>query len=319
MGPACLAHAADEERDAAFKQLSQDGKIDARGVTISSTLLEKILDSTPRDLHGHPMFTDAQFGLTTFEGNAGFERATFEGKAWFGQATFEGNAGFESATFEDEAWFAGATFRGNAQFAGATFRRDAWLGVATFEGNAGFERATFEGKAWFGQATFRGIAGFELATFRDVTLFSGATFQGDVRFALTTFQDTADFPEAAFERAQQFGPVLAHRGLNLDGVQFAQPVQIEASTTGLCCRRARFSGGVQFRLRWARVVLDDTDLSAPSLVAGIPRLASDEMTLAEQRIARAWKRLLAGKIAEQPRLLSVQRANGARASQHQPD
>ena len=97
----------------------------------------------------------------------------------------------------------------------------------------------------------------------------------------------------------------------MDGVQFAQPVQIEASSCGLCCRRARFLGGVQFRLCWARVVLDDTDLSAPSLLTGIPRLASPELASQEQRIARAWKRLFAGEISEQPRLLSLQRANVA--------
>jgi len=67
------------------------------------------------------------------------------------------------------------------------------------------------------------------------------------------------FNFARFEQARHFGPMLADRRLDLDQVQFAQPVQIEVSTTGLCCRRARFPGGVQFRLRWARVILDDAD------------------------------------------------------------
>ena len=94
-------------------------------------------------------------------------------------------------------------------------------------------------------------------------------------------------------------------------MQFAQPVQIEVSTTGVCCRRARFPGGVQFRLRWARVVLDDTDLAAPSILAGIPRLSSEELARREEQIARAWQRLLAGEISEQPQLLSLRRANVA--------
>jgi hypothetical protein len=88
-------------------------------------------------------------------------------------------------------------------------------------------------------------------------------------------------------------------------------VQIEASTIGVCCRGARFAGGVEFRLRWARVVLDDTDLAAPSILAGIPRLASDVLARPEQRIARAWQRLLAEEVSERPRLLSLQRANVA--------
>jgi hypothetical protein len=73
----------------------------------------------------------------------------------------------------------------------------------------------------------------------------------------------------------------------LDDVRFAQPVQIEASSTGVCCRRARFHGGVQFQLRWARVVLDDADLAAPSILAGIPRLSSEDLAGPEARIARA--------------------------------
>lgn len=44
-GDKCLAHTADEEREAALRQLSRTGKIDVRGVTIDSALLEKILDS----------------------------------------------------------------------------------------------------------------------------------------------------------------------------------------------------------------------------------------------------------------------------------
>jgi hypothetical protein len=95
----------------------------------------------------------------------------------------------------------------------------------------------------------------------------------------------------------------------LDEVQFAQPVQIEASSTGVCCRRARFPGGAQFRLRWARVVLDDTDLAAPSILAGIPRLSSKNLARQEEQIARAWQRLLAGEVSERPQLVSLRRAN----------
>ena len=47
-GGSCLAHAEDEQRDAALKQISETGKVDVRGVTISVALLGKILSSTPR-------------------------------------------------------------------------------------------------------------------------------------------------------------------------------------------------------------------------------------------------------------------------------
>ncbi len=367
-GDKCLAHAGDEERDAALKQVAQTGKIDARGVTISSTLLMKILDSTPRNPVGLAMLSEVRFDGATFQGdadfggNAGIHGPTFQGNAWFGEATFQGDAGFTGATFQGYANFDGAIFQGAAQFYEATFRNpgfegatfqqgavftmaafqgnapfygatfqgfagflragfqsDVWFTGVTFQRHAWFEGAYFEGDAWFtafvGDAAFtifEGDAEFTGATFQGKARFTGATFKGEARFGGATFKGSAaQFNGATFERAQQFGPLLAHRGLNLDAVQFALPVQVEASTPGLCCRRTRFPGGVQFRLRWARVVLDDTDLSAPSLLTGIPRLADDELALAEQRIARAWKRLFADEISQQPRLLSLQRANVA--------
>ena len=133
-----------------------------------------------------------------------------------------------------------------------------------------FGGVTFDGDAWFGGTTFNGAAVFGGATFNGDAGFAGTTFNGDAGSNGATFKRGAGFDGVRFEQARQFGPLLAYRGLVLDGVQFAQPVQIEVSSTGVCCCRARFPGGVQFRLRWARVVLDDTDLAAPSILAGNP-------------------------------------------------
>src|ERR1700730_11133695 len=73
-GGRCLAHATDEDRDGALEQISQSGHVDARGVTISATLLEKILERAPRDPNDSrmPMLTGAQFDWATFEGEAWF-------------------------------------------------------------------------------------------------------------------------------------------------------------------------------------------------------------------------------------------------------
>ena len=97
----------------------------------------------------------------------------------------------------------------------------------------------------------------------------------------------------------------------MDEVQFAQPVQIEVSTTSICCRRAQFPSGVRFQLRWARVVLEDTDLAAPSIIAGIPSLSTAVLARQEEQIARAWRRLLADEISERPQLLSLRGVNVA--------
>jgi uncharacterized protein YjbI with pentapeptide repeats len=225
---------------------------------------------------------------------------TFTGYAMFHDATFTGDTAFVGATLTGDAWFVGATFTGDTSFDGATFTGDAWFVGATFKRLARFDEVTFKRPARFDEVIFTGDAGFGKATFTDDAVFDRVTFKRQARF-----------DGAIFEQARQFGPLLAYRGLVLDNVQFAQSVRIEVSTIGLCCRRALFPGGAQFRLRWARVVLDDTNLSSASILAGVPPMGNAALQEREEQIARAWQRLLAGEISERPQLLSLRRANVA--------
>ena len=135
------------------------------------------------------------------------------------------------------------------------------------------------------------------------------SFQGRAVFDATTFQGEAGFRAAVFEQTPRFGPVLAHIGLDLHDALFVQPVEIEASCTGLWCSGARFPGGVTFRLRWARVWLEDSDLSAPALLTGIPSLSSSDLAAKEKELVPAWRQELAVELSEQPRVLSLRRAN----------
>jgi uncharacterized protein YjbI with pentapeptide repeats len=277
--------------------------------------------------HDHAGFNEAPF-----HGDALFQRATFHSGAEFDEAIFHGNAGFRGAIFHGNTGFEGATFPGTAEFVGATFHGTAWFMGATFHGDAGFVGGTFHRDAHFGgdlprHRRVRGgdlprqhrVRGCDLprdrlvhgGDFRGPSQVQGATFEGEAEFRNVTFRRDALFHGVSFERTRQFGPLLAHRGLVLDDVRFAQPVQIEASTPGICCRRARFPAGVQFRLRWARVALDDADFPGPSILSGIPQLASKELAAKEAWIAKAWQRLLAGEISERPRLLSLRLANVA--------
>ena len=315
----CLAHANEEETAAALKLIGETGEIDARGCPITPALLERILIAVPRGENEKPLIRSCRFDRATFSGDAGFGDATFSGDAEFGDATFNGDADFYKATFKG-AYFVGAKFVSEADFTGATFSGPVEFSVATFAGDADFTGATFRRArfhlatfcgAGFGDATFNGLAEFGDATFNGDAGFNKATFNGDAGFDGTTFKQHAGFAGVRFEQARKFGPLLAHRGLVLDGVQFAQPVQIEVSSTGVCCRGARFPGGVQFRLRWARVALDDTDLAAPSILAGIPGLSREELARREEQMARAWRLQMTGEISERPQLVSVRRANVA--------
>jgi Pentapeptide repeats (9 copies) len=329
----CLAHASEEDIAAALKLVAETGAIDARGVPVTRALLERILTAAPRGKNEEPLISGCRFDEATFTGDAVFDEVTITGDALFNEATFTGYAGFARVTFCGSAWFAGATFSDGVLFDGATFSGDAMFNKAMFMVFASFDWVTFGDSAAFFEARFRAEAAFLEATFHGGTGFDGVTFSGGACFCGTIFSDsagfggaifngTAEFDGARFEQARQLGPLLACRGLVLDNVQFAQPVQIEVSSTGVCCRGARFAGGVQFRLRWARVVLDDADLAAPSILAGVPHLStaeidivaegrSEELARREEQIARAWRRLLADDISERPQLVSLRRANVA--------
>jgi uncharacterized protein YjbI with pentapeptide repeats len=279
---------------------------------------------------------DAGFHKATFQGSSKFEWATFQGPGRFHEATFRGDAGFAQATFQTHAVFSGATFQGDAGFIGVTFRGLADFMDATFEGAvsfgdvifrglAEFRNATFKDDAKFGGVIFRGLAEFRNATFKDDARFAGATFQGDARFHQATFQGDAGFAGVTFrrdagfggtrlEQARQLGPLLVCGVLRLDAAHFEELIQIETSTRGLSCQRARFPAGVQFRLRGAQIVLDDADLSGPSILVGIAALSDAQLAKREQRLIQAILRLApqaAVDLSAGPRLLSVQGANVA--------
>ena len=232
---------------------------------------------------------DARFNEGTFEGDATFGRARFSGSAWFAEATFKGDAWFSMASFSG-AWFGRASFSGSAWFAEASFSGDARFDEVTFSGTATFDRATFEGLAGFSKATFKGDARFEKATFQGYAEFGEVILNGGADFTGATFSGGADFTGATFKDAAGFNGVVFQGGtLILDATEFDFPVRIDADTERLSCCRARFLGGVHFNIRSALVILDDADLSLPSLLTG-PSSPRD---------------------GQQPKLLSLRRANVA--------
>jgi uncharacterized protein YjbI with pentapeptide repeats len=160
----------------------------------------------------------------------------------------------------------------------------------------------------FSRTTFKNAAGFEEATFEGEAEFRSATFESEAQFGGATFEGAAWFDGTTFERARQFGPVLVGRQLSFEAATFKQRVQINAAAATLCAVSARFLAGVQLRLRWAQVVLDDADLAAPSILAGVPSF--DELD--EGKFPKIWRRLPPRRDRDGwPRLLSLRRADVA--------
>jgi uncharacterized protein YjbI with pentapeptide repeats len=255
----------------------------------------------------------AAFGETTFTAGAIFAGAKFQSGATFAQAHFEGftsfmsakfgsGAGFDRANFVDVG-FEFATFSGlSATFTSATFGGSAGFPWVKFESGASFSDANFVDYVWFSDATFEGNTTFTTANFAKTAGFMGVNIGGDVSFHGAKFGE-ALFVDANFAGARQLGPMVGRR-LVLDRALFREPIQIEVSAETLSCKRARFLAGVQLRVRWAQVALNDAELAAPSTLTGaspFPDLETDDRPDSASLIGTDGA----------PRLLSVSGANVA--------
>jgi uncharacterized protein YjbI with pentapeptide repeats len=266
-GAKCLAHADSQDLEAELKRLSQEGTIDARGVTISAGLLDRILGAAPsdEDWPGGRRLIKANFAGADFGDHALFAGATFGDHASFDGATFGDHASFDRATFHHFALFDGATFGHGASFEGATFDGPALFDGASFDGAALFLGATFGVGASFADATFGDDASFDGATFGDHALFAGASFGDHASFDGATFGDHAQFERVRFGGSVSFddvkigdwarlGPVVA-KELTLRRAIFGRAPDLVISADRLRCLQAKFPDGGRLRVEeWSRVV-----------------------------------------------------------------
>jgi uncharacterized protein YjbI with pentapeptide repeats len=294
-GGRCWEHAKAQDVGAALEQLRHGGDLDGRGVTFTPELLRRLLNATPGGdkRRPRPRVQAANFERAIFKGGAEFGRTTFE-EADFRNTTFEGFADFYGATFEGALFMFPASPKHGVDFREATFKGTAWFGLTL--GNIRFTEATFEGDANFDDTTFNGDA-----------VFRRAIFKGDANFRLAIFKGDANFKGATIERARQLGPMAVGERLVLNGALFRERIQIEVSAAALTCERTRFLAGVQMRVRWAEIVLDDADLAAQSVVSSadpFPNLDEEEWPWAPES---PWPVDCQGT----PRLLSVRGADVA--------
>jgi uncharacterized protein YjbI with pentapeptide repeats/Cdc6-like AAA superfamily ATPase len=216
----CLAHADGSAIEAALRQLSEDGRLDIRGVELTPQLLDRLLAAAPHSDSGHALLTDVYGERAVFLGPASFREISFRGNALFEGATFSSTSRFDRATFASSSSFRGATFSGDVSFVECTFQGIFDAREARFEGVANFDRATFQGQAAFGAARFIGDASLVQALFQGDGYFNRTRFEGQARLNETTFHGDAVFIgarfvfDAAFIRAVFQGPV------GFEGVRF---------------------------------------------------------------------------------------------------
>jgi len=136
---------------------------------------------------------DVRFVDATFAAEADFSKAEMR-YANYGGTTFAGDAHFAETWFMADADFVGATFRGAADFDEVRFVEDADFSEATFEAEAGFRGAEFRGHA----NQLEDNASFDGAVFEADADFSDAEFTS-ANFMRVAFAGTIDFTDARFD------------------------------------------------------------------------------------------------------------------------
>jgi hypothetical protein len=112
---ACLTHLRNEQLDKFLDRLQPGSDIDARGTTITESLLARLLDAVS-DEDGLPIFGLARFECGKFSGPANFDRSTFLKDACFADTEFCGAVSFFGVKAREEAIFIGARFTHGAYF-----------------------------------------------------------------------------------------------------------------------------------------------------------------------------------------------------------
>ncbi|MFJ1758680.1 pentapeptide repeat-containing protein [Amycolatopsis sp. NPDC088138] len=288
----CLAHLDPTDLDTFLSELSPGADIDVRGTTLDSELIRRLTQAfTPRD-SSPPR---AQLG------RADFRDATFTEPADFDNTTFSGDTYFDDATFTEDASFKRATFTKDAYFDDATFTQHAAFDHTTFTGGAAFREATFTKNASFDDATFIHHASFRGATFTEGAAFNNTTFTKDADFRDAIITKNASFRGAIFLTCERLGPLTADQ-LDVCGTQFGVAVVVEAEAGEVTCQRARFSGGVELRIRHGRVNLAEVFLGSVS------SLGPSATTRAAEAQVRSWHKKNSS-IDHRPVLTSLRRTD----------
>jgi uncharacterized protein YjbI with pentapeptide repeats len=294
----CLAHAAEEDVVAALNRLGDGEVLDARGVVITSKLLDRIVAAAPLDEHNSHVLNAPRFARANFHGEASFKGLSFQGLADFDKAAFHNGASFQGAVFSGTASFQEAKFSA-AIFDQATFLDDAQLNAeirgrasfvaATFSKTANFRSASF-GEAHFSTATFKGPVDFSNAELGP-SYFAGAKFQSDTYFGETRFKRWVTFDDTSFQKEAFFvltceGSIsferttfdIAHRKVlilatdqvRFDDISFADAIDSDVRASELVLNRIRFLGGGHLRVAEAKINLTNSEVPSPLIISSEP-------------------------------------------------
>ena len=123
-------------------------------------------------------------------------------------------------------------------------------------------RPTFRARAFLSEYTFANCTFDASARFVEAILIGlPRSAFGGVRCA-----ESLSFKGATIQRSRRFGPMAVGR-LVLDEAILIDPLRVDAAVGAISTIRTQARGGLDLRLRYADVALEDIDLSVPSSVA----------------------------------------------------
>lgn len=231
----CLAHLSPEHLDAALRDVSPGRLLDLRGTTLSSDLLNRVLDAARHR-----------------PGRTRLERATFTGDVRLSEVTFAGDVTLDGARFERLASFFGARFEGNVSLADARFARELSFHGVPVLGHLSLDRAVMARDALFSQAVLGHGLSCERARFDGYATFDGAHVGAG-----------AVFRGARFGRTLSFRKVTGHAAF--DAAHFAADAYLSA-TGRLSAARARADGALDVTVARCGVDLRGVEVAGPATV-----------------------------------------------------
>ncbi|WP_433244020.1 pentapeptide repeat-containing protein [Actinomadura nitritigenes] len=265
----CPAHLRPAEFERFAAGLRPGGDLDLRGVTVSPSLLDAVLDAVTGP-DGRPHLGRARFDGAVLPAHAVLRGVCVEGDSSFDGARFLGGASFFDARFFGHVSFRGARFGGNASFHEARFHRHASFEEAVFSGDALFGEAVWHADAAFPKAVFFGAACFDRARFGRDAAMQGACFGAAVSFRRVQVARHARFERTRFRSGLWLGPLVAGGRIGLADAAARGGLRVHAAARAVHARALTVRGEAEFRLRRAELDLEGACFDAAVNVRSLP-------------------------------------------------
>ena len=144
-GSHCLAHVTDTELRDLIRRFRKGATLNARRVTLTHSLLDRLLRDLTDPERGVPVLPRVDFGGARFPSDANFRSAVFQAAARFSEAHFEGAVNFRDAVFEGTHSLPGSAIQARGAVRLRRFRGRGLFRRCALRGAAALQRSELQG------------------------------------------------------------------------------------------------------------------------------------------------------------------------------